>query len=202
MSELAKSDRATPRARVIVSVLVLLFLGVTIGFSIYQPGQATLLAEILSAFLGALVAVWGAVWVSDHRQRADRRELKGILQHGVQLLLEASNHAVNDTVGGNVDDRKLKSYLRGIHIRWAHVHAFSPYRELGSFPLVSVMADIDAACQLLIPLLEEEVPRSEPGAMGIVLARMVVRERTTRTVHAGAENVARACQEALRRLSN
>lgn len=81
-------------SKLIVAVLLLVFVAALGWYGASEPAGLGVVAEVLAAFLGAAVAVWGAMWVADYRENVAREDLRRILADGVQKVLNAANAVV------------------------------------------------------------------------------------------------------------
>lgn len=172
--------------------------GLVVGICLAQASFASEAAELLGAFLGATIAVLGAFWVSAHRGQIERESLHRILIDGVQKLLDQAK--LNSVRAESSSEAHAQA--RVVFNRWQHVAAFSPYRDLDDFGVISLMADVDACCRNLSYYLDAPESTISLGDGPTTFTHAIRRQSSVmRSVAESCEEIARRCESALRGLN-
>lgn len=139
------------------------------------------LAEVVSSALGAAIAVFGAVWVSDHHANRERDELRAILAGGLHNLRKETQEALN-----RFDEEEkplpLHEVIAPVVGRWLYLAEFRPYRQLGDVRLIGAMSSLDTAYAQLQPYANEEANRPPPNAGSLYVVFLDDRRRAARAV--------------------
>lgn len=149
-------------------------------------------ANIVGAAAGAAIAVLGAIVATDYRERAQRRELVTILIAGLRELWSAADEFDDRLHSSSGVD--ISTGVLPIISRWEHLAAFSPYRELGDFRLVTAMAEVDAICRQIVPLAEP--PPSNPNPSGFLGAAVYLRSNRQGRASSLVQELKQVCRHA------
>jgi hypothetical protein len=148
---------------------------------------------VLSAGLGAMIAVFGAAWISEHREEGQRQQLLAILITALGDLGGATTPAIAALDRGGT----VPAAVRPVVAQWETISAFEPYRELGNFQLVRLLLKVGAECRALYPLMGEEPPPALQGSASKGYSFDANRRVDPTPAREQLEKIANACQEAL-----
>lgn len=176
--------------------------GILIGMIVMAAtGKVAGLPEIVSAALGAGIAVLGAATYTTWRDHREGKNLEAMLRRGIQQVLAAANTAIAHCDARAQGDRELRGLLRDILHKWAPIDVYAPFRELASFEKMGAVQDVQGLCAKAEALYAVDAPRRDATLQVYGLARWNEGERSQTSVRGCAGELATACEAALRLLA-
>lgn len=168
----------------------------TAGLWLAQGRLSSEVASLIGAFAGAAIAVVGSFAFAEHRDRKEGEKLRSILAEAVQALLTRANWHSSTAKSPQAARRAARDVIS----HWQQVAAFSPYRELNKFSMISAMNKVDVACRALAPFAKDEEGESVTPAFGAVSAFLDGTQQVKGEVARACEQVAVYAQAALKEL--